>query len=330
MCLLSLTLISSIMKQYTFIVMLLCCFLIKAQNITTAEYYFNGDTANSTSISINQANESFTVATTGLSDGFHDFYIRVFDQAANDGAGAWSHYDRSTFYVASLPSGQNIVAARYWFDEGTTLFDLDIDPMNPSVSESYAIDIGDLEEGFHSFYIQTQIADGTWSHYDRQIIYVKDFNDMPSDIVAAEYFIDEDPGFGNGEAFDFSINAFTVETDNTILEGDHLLCVRVQNADGEWSLYCCAPFNVDETASIEESLYQSTKVFPNPFVDDIQITTQFENEIEKAVIFDMTGKVVYKKENQLDKLSLGNLQQGTYFLKLTSNAQEAIFKIVKK
>ena len=317
------------MKQYTLIIMLLFCYFGKAQNITSAQYYFNGDTSNATSISISELNESFTVETTGLSNGFHDFYVRVFDQAANNGVGAWSHYDRTTFYISNIPSGQNIVAARYWFDDDTPQF-LGITTTNPSVTESYVINIEDLSEGFHSFYIQTQVEDGTWSHYDRQIIYVKDFNDMPSDIVAAEYFIDEDPGFGNGEPFDFSTNAFTVETDETILEGDHLLCVRVQNTDGEWSLYCCAPFNVDETASMEESLYQSTKVFPNPFIDDIQITTQFENEIEEAVIFDMTGKIVYKKENQLNKLSLGNLQQGTYFLKLVSNTKEAIFKIVKQ
>lgn len=318
------------MKFYTLIGMLLFSCLVKAQNITTAEYYFNGNTNNSTSISINEINESFTVATIGLQSGFHDFYVRVFDQAANNGAGAWSHFDRITFLISSIPSGQNIIAARYWFDEGVTLFDLDIDPMNPNVSESYAINLGDLEEGFHSFYIQTQVADGTWSHYDRQIIYIKDFSDAPSDVVAAEYFIDDDPGFGNGQSFDFSTNAFAVETDENISVGDHLLCVRVLNADSEWSLYCCALFNVDETASLEESLYKSTTIFPNPFADDIQISTTLNHEFKKIQVVDLTGKIVFEDANNLNKISLGNLNQGVYILKLVTNESEANFKIVKR
>ena len=51
----------------------------------------------------------------GLSDGFHDMYIRVFDQAANNGLGAWSHYDKSTFYVKSFGMNMRTKLAKVVF-----------------------------------------------------------------------------------------------------------------------------------------------------------------------------------------------------------------------
>ena len=59
-------------------------------------------------------------------------------------------------------------------------------------------------------------------------------------IVAAEYFWDEDPGAGNGIALsvgtpDDEINAtFTISTTG-LPQGQHLLCVRTLNAEGDWS-----------------------------------------------------------------------------------------------
>jgi len=390
------------------LVILFCVlwFFSSAQNITTAEYFFDGNDnglGNNTTIAITQIDESFNVITTGLSNGFHDLYVRVFDQAANEGNGGWSHYDRSTFYssdfltgqnivaaryyidnnasvmldvnpmttqitesyslsigsldegfhsfhieaqdsdgtwsdydraafyVADFPSDQNIVAARYFFNDDVPV-SLDVDPMSSSITESYIISTVDLEEGFHSFYVQTQVEDGTWSHYDRQIIYINDFSDIPDDIVAAEYFIDDDPGFGQGISFDITApNPLLVTTDMNIEEGDHSFCIRVQNSNGDWSLYCCATFNVDEeTASTVESLYKSTTIFPNPFENDIQIESTLNHEFEKIIVVDLTGKIVFESSSDLNRIALGTLSKGVYILRLITNKSEANFKIVKK
>lgn len=388
------------------LVILFCVlwFFSSAQNITTAEYFFDGNDnglGNNTAIAITQIDESFDVITTGLSNGFHDLYVRVFDQAANEGNGGWSHYDRSTFYssdfltgqdivaaryyidnnasvmldvnpmtthvtesyslsignldegfhsfyietqdsddtwshydraafyVADFPSDQNIVAARYFFDDDVPV-SLDVNPMSSSITESYMISTVGLAEGFHSFYVQTQVEDGTWSLYDRQIIYVNDFSDVPADIVAAEYFIDDDPGFGQGEAFDISSNPLIVTTDMTILDGDHSFCIRVQNSNGDWSLYCCATFNVDSNLSVDQSLYKSTIIYPNPFVDDIQISTTLNHEFKKIIVVDLTGKIVFESTRNLNRISLSNLSKGVYILRLVTNKSEANFKIVKK
>lgn len=380
----------------------LCC--VYGQNITSAEYFFdNNDNGfgNNASLAVSQINQSYTISTAGLSDGFHSLYIRVFDQAANAGSGMWSHYDRSTFYVKSFLTGQNIIAARYFIDNGSATsltispisisvdqnysipvnglsegfhslyietqdtdgtwshYDrsvfyvssfpqgqnivaaryyfnddaptsLVVDAAGTTVTQSYSISASELSEGFHSFYIETQLEDGTWSLYDRQIIYVNNFSNMPADIVAAEYFIDEDLGFGMGNSFDFNSTMLSVQTDPGISEGDHLFCVRVQNANGEWSLYDCAIFNVDSNLGVEDSLYKMITVSPNPFKNSINIEVKKQLEFKKIEVIDFTGKKVYHSNQNLRRINLDNLESGTYILRLRTETETGTFKIIKQ
>lgn len=391
-----------------FIVLILCYVsvsFISAQNITSAEYYFdandNGFGSNN-ALTVSQPNESYTISTAGLSDGFHDMYIRVFDQAANGGAGAWSHYDRSTFYIASFPTGQNIVAARYYIDNGSVI-NLNVDPTATAINETYSISIGSLSDGFHSLYIQTQGDDGTWSHYDRstfyvsafpegqniiaaryffnddipidltidiaapmitqsysiattglsqgfhdfyiqtqavdltwslydrQTIYINELDDMPSDVVSAEYFIDEDLGFGNNIPFSITTPTQMISFNTTNLpEGDHLFCIRVQNADGAWSLYDCEIFTIDSSLGISNSLYKSIQVNPNPFTSTINLDVARSLVFRKISIYDLTGKEVYTTTNDLRKIDLDNLEGGTYILSIQTATEKATFKIIKQ
>ena len=304
-----------------------------AQNITTAEYFFDGNDlgfGNNTTLTVTQANENYNVSTSSLSNGFHDLYIRVFDQAANEGAGVWSHYDRTTFYISDFPTGQNVVAARYFIDELDPVI-LEVDPVNTNITESYSIQLDGLDEGFHSFYIQTQVEDGTWSLYDRQIFYVKDLSDLPSDIVAAEYWINGDPGIGDGEPIDISMSPLTIPIASDFPVGDHSFCIRVQNSNGDWSLYCCATFTViDPTVGLEESLYNAVEVSPNPFADTITINTTRAMVFESVTVYDITGKQVYNVSDDLRRFDLSHLESGIYILKITTESEQATFKLVKQ
>ncbi|MCA0131929.1 T9SS type A sorting domain-containing protein [Winogradskyella alexanderae] len=380
--------------------------IVGAQNITTAEYYFNDNDLGlglNTSFVISTASHTESIDISGLSDGFHDLHIRVFDIDGNQGAGAWSHYDRATFYigtfltghnitdaryridnginnplgigtpsmsisesyqigigslapgfhslyietqdsdgtwshydritffVSEFPSGQDIIAYRYRVDDGTTISGLEtLSPGAPSITESFTVPVTGLSEGFHSFYVEMQVADGAWSLYDRHIFFISELTNMPSDIVAAEYFIDEDPGFGAGTPFDPTVMPLLAGTPNDITEGDHLLCVRVQNVDGVWSLYNCATFNVDSTLGADESLYKSITVNPNPFKDTIDLEMSRQVEFELISVFDLTGKIVFKSSDNLRRLDLGHLDSGTYILSLQSQIEKATFKIIKE
>ncbi|BAO76881.1 T9SS type A sorting domain-containing protein [Winogradskyella sp. PG-2] len=392
-----------------FVIIAWCCFainLVSAQNITSAEYYFddsdNGFGSN-TIVTVNQQNENYTISTAGLSDGFHDLYIRVFDQAADGGNGVWSHYDRSTIYINSFPTGQDIVAARYFIDSGNPL-DLTVNPTANQITETYSIPIGSLSEGFHDLYIQTQDTDGTWSLYDRkvfyvsafpsgedivaaryffnnetpinlpidtsapnisqsyslattgldegfhnfyiqaqdtdgtwslydsQVIYIGAFDEVPSDVISAEYFIDEDLGIGNNTNFSITNPSQMISVNTSGLAiGSHLFCVRVQNMDGSWSLYDCEIFIIDPDLGDIDNLFNSASINPNPFVSSIELEISKQVVIENISIYDMTGKVVYNTTNDLRHINLDHLQSGIYILSLsTTEGENASFKIVKQ
>ena len=379
---------------------------ISAQNITTAEYYFDDNDDGfglNDSFAITSLSQSESLDISGLSDGFHDLHIRVFDVDGNEGAGAWSHYDRATFYIGSFltgqnitdaryridngtnnslsigtsgtsisesyqigigslslgfhslyvetqdsdgswshydkvtffvsafPSGQDIIAYRYRVDDGSTISGSEtLNPGAPLITESFTVPVTGLSEGFHSFYIETQVADGTWSLYDRQIFYVNNLSNTPANIVAAEYFIDQDPGFGMGTSFDPSIIPFLAVTDMNIAEGDHLFCIRVQNMESTWSLYSCAVFNVDSTLSTDQSLFKSVSVLTNPFKNVIDLELSRQEEFEFISVFDLTGKTVFQTSENLRQLNLSHLETGTYILSIQTKTEKASFKIIKK
>ena len=74
-------------------------------------------------------------------------------------------------------------------------------------------------------------------------------------------------------------------------------------------------------------------VFPNPFVEGVQVT--LENGVGDAVeiqLFDASGRLIlqdtYEPTNQL-RISLPQLSQGNYFLKLVSGRQQATKQLIK-
>src|ERR1700737_1682220 len=110
-------------------------------------------------------------------------------------------------------AAQNITAAEYFFDTdpglgnggaiavatpGTTV------TLNPSISTA------SLSQGFHSLSIRTKDASGVWSLYESRTIYLSSAASNAGPIVSAEYFIDTDPGVGNGTALSVGVSGNTV------------------------------------------------------------------------------------------------------------------------
>jgi hypothetical protein len=60
------------------------------------------------------------------------------------------------------------------------------------------IPTGSLTPGFHFLAIRTQAADGRWGLFESRGFYISEITTDVPDIVAAEYFIDNDPGIGSG------------------------------------------------------------------------------------------------------------------------------------
>ncbi|MGN1218280.1 MAG: hypothetical protein ACI4TD_09925 [Phocaeicola sp.] len=90
-----------------------------------------------------------------------------------------------------------------------------------------------LSEGFHLLSIRSVDAEGRWSSTVSHPVLVT--NDLV--YAGAEYFVDKDPGKGNGiniPVTDRKVLSFNVRTDNLAL-GTHNLSVRIQHIDGTWS-----------------------------------------------------------------------------------------------
>lgn len=142
-------------------------------------------------------------------------------------------------------SGQTLSGMEYFFDtdpgagNGTSLSISNGD----TVDVSFNIPTNTLSPGFHILYIRAVDVNGTWSLYHRGTVWISEptLQSSSTGITELEYFIDTDPGAGNGT----SISLLEVDTLELIqsLEvsgltpGPHQFCMRARNEDGVWSLY---------------------------------------------------------------------------------------------
>lgn len=193
--------------------------------------------------------ESFTIPTSGLSVGFHTVYFRV-----QDLGGQWSVSDSRSFYISAsnLTAQANIVDVEYYIDNdlgvgaGTSLGPLS----STTVNLTPTIPTSGLSAGFHTINTRALDSDGTWGDLESRSFYVS-----PSDltttanIVEVRYYVDIDPGFGNGTLIPITIapniNTITTANTSTLPAGHHTLHVRLLDSDGVWSEIESRSFYID-------------------------------------------------------------------------------------
>src|SRR5690606_8827531 len=107
-------------------------------------------------------------------------------------------------------SAQSLVSGEYFFDS---------DP-GPGNGQAFSFDTGDsvnvslnvlttgLGEGLHNLFIRVKSDLGIWSHYEGRVFYIVESpyltptpNPEQAALVAGEWFVDSDPGMGNGTSF---------------------------------------------------------------------------------------------------------------------------------
>lgn len=228
------------------------------QNIAAAEYFVDTDPgigmANSLPVTpgINISNAAANINVTGLSNGFHRLFLRT-----KNLEGKWSISAAKDFIYGSdpvynnAPAAQNIVAAEYFIDTDPGFGAATAFPITPGTDLSNApvtVNTTGLSNGFHRLFIRTKNAEGKWSMSNvRDFIFNFDFA-YPSaapalqNLVAAEYFINTDPGQGNGTpititaATDINNLDVVVNTSSLSPATTNRLFVRTKNAAGNWSL----------------------------------------------------------------------------------------------
>ena len=213
---------------------------IAAANVNKLEYFVDTDPGfgSGTDVSIttgsNVVNVAIPVNISALSNGFHHIYLR-----SKDDAGSWSLTNRWMFVKAVAAANVNkleyFVDTDPGFGNGT---DVSISASNNVSNVAIPIDISALSKGFHTIYLRSKDDAGNWSLTNRWI-FVKEV--IGSAANKLEYFVDTDPGFGNGT--DVSITAgnnvanVAIPIDISALSsGFHNIYLRSKDNAGDWGI----------------------------------------------------------------------------------------------
>ncbi|WP_400190531.1 T9SS type A sorting domain-containing protein [Hymenobacter sp. B81] len=218
-----------------------------AQTITQAEYFFGADPGygQGTPIPVTAPapalrNLTFTANVAGLSAGFHQLAVR-----SRDAAGSWSLPTlRSFYYEAAAPAAPNVTRVEYFIDTDPGFGNGTGVPLTPApvlTTAAFTADVSGLGAGFHRLCIRSRDAAGRWSLTAVRSFYYEPALAAVPNVTRVEYFIDTDPGFGNGISVpvvpgpDLARWTFSVDV-GALANGPHRLLLRARDAAGRWSL----------------------------------------------------------------------------------------------
>jgi hypothetical protein len=293
------------MKKLILALALAGCLETRAQTIDKAEYFLDNDpgVGKGTPIPIGAAESvdfSFNVPVTSLGDGVHNLFFR-----AHASTGQWGLHEKRTFLIQKLPvDATAISAAEYFFDadpgigNGTRLA---ITP-GPESTVNVAIPTPALQPGFHNLYLRLQTGN-SWGLHEKRGFYISAPAVDAGNVVAAEYFFDNDPGIGNGVPLVVSApgasvsQSFSVGIPDGTSDGKHFVFIRTRNAEGKWSLFDFAEIRVDRALPVTGMELSATKTKANTALLTWLTYTEINNshfEIERSkngVHFETIGKV---------------------------------------
>jgi len=166
----------------------------------------------------------------------------------------------SMSYSAQGKMAHGVLSGEYFFDSdpgtgsGTSLSFTAGDSVSV-VNQS--ISISALSVGTHVVGLRIKDSVGHWSLYQARNFYVQSTTSIPapSQIVAAEYYFDTDPGQGHATAIPTGVAADSINVTKLIsfaslAAGYHSMFIRTQNVLGQWSLYEGRNFYVQPTVVI--------------------------------------------------------------------------------
>jgi|GEM_PF-3471774 len=243
------------MKKILLINLFLYLFiLVLAQpNITKVEYYIDTDPGYglATDIPFTSTNDidiNFNPDISALSNGIHTFFVR-----AKDVNGKWTHTRSHSFYKGFGATNQPISIIEYYFDTDPGYGKANALNFNPAleVEVTVSLDVSSLPIGIHQLFIRAKDIEGQWTTTKSHTFYKGLFsNGTAATISSVEYYIDTDPGFGNGSKVAFTAGKDLDLTFDVALTGlsntAHTLFIRTQDENGSWSFvyartFCLTP-----------------------------------------------------------------------------------------
>ncbi|HOZ51531.1 MAG TPA: hypothetical protein PLU17_06710, partial [Chitinophagaceae bacterium] len=194
-----------------------------------------------------------------------------------------------------------IIALEYFFDTDPGFGNANSVSVSPSTdiaNLNIATNIAPLSTGVHQLYIRSKDANQNWSITNRSFFYkLPSSTSSTSNIIALEYFFDNDPGFGNATPVTIipspNLSTLNLNIDFTgIPLGPHILFVRSKDDEGNWSITNSVPiekmqpFDItvflegysDNTGSMANVLFnQGIELNPSNHVDSVLIELHESN-----------------------------------------------------
>lgn len=166
------------------------------------------------------------------------YYLRVSGTAKSNSY--LNPYTITTKFHESESSIEGIVELEYFVDsdpgfgKGLSKYI----PSSNSITENINIPLISVSNGFHSLFIRVKDVKNRWSN-TQNIPFYK-LKVISSNISKLEYFIDTDPGFGNGTKLSVSATDDISKRVNiplsNVSNGFHVLYVRAKDNNGNWSI----------------------------------------------------------------------------------------------
>lgn len=253
------------MRHWYVLLLVLLPGLLAAQNLTVLEYYYDTDPGEGNGIQVSlpadsTADVTFSTDPSGLTPGFHQVFFRVRDEN-----GKWGIAQAKGFILASQDPGvkQSIHHVEYFMDEDPGFGNgtgLSLTPDTLDDREMVLIP-GDLESGFHRFYLRYRDVTGGWSlPVSRGFLLSEHSPLFAADVAGLEYYFDTDPGQGNGISLPVEPDSVIQLNPTLILEsvgpGFHRVYLRAVTDLGLWGLPMVKPVLVERIKSDSTDLIE--------------------------------------------------------------------------
>jgi hypothetical protein len=266
--------------------------LLAQPNLKKLEYAFDGDPGIGNATVINlpatpNIDDVFSFDASALGNGIHILRYRIMD--VNN---RWSLTQTLSFLKLGGNSTGTLTLKKleYAFDtdpgfgNGTAINML----ATQIVDSTFTIDVSNLSNGIHKIFYRVQDNDNKWSLTQTASILKFSGDNNGSNIVKAEYFLDTDPGFGNGTVLPVKRGNNITDTFSFVIPDNgkdkRMLYIRTQDNSGAWSLYYSQLVDVDRCSGKTEADFVVVR-----YGDRYAFVDSSKNNMEKKYLWNFDG-----------------------------------------